>query len=98
MEDSIFCVFYFPGLSVTSDAPTELGYNTTLTASITTGDETTLYTFDLGNNDVIADQPDSTLTYNYASPGQYNATITAANPAMSVSTSIQVKHNFSAQK
>jgi uncharacterized repeat protein (TIGR01451 family) len=65
------------GLTLTNDSPTELGYLTTLTATVTAGSNIT-YTWAPGDNSSFITLH-SSFTYTYPAVGNYTAAVTAAN-------------------
>jgi predicted outer membrane repeat protein len=79
------------GLSAANDGPTLVGNLTTFTASVTFG-RAVSYQWDFGDGSFGSG---STAAHVYATPGQYVATVTAANGAGSLTaqTTVQVMAN-----
>jgi uncharacterized repeat protein (TIGR01451 family) len=74
------------GLTAINDGPTELGQVTTLSADITSGSSVT-YNWELGDTSIGFG---AVVTHTYAQAGNYIATVTAINPAGSVTATTTV--------
>jgi PKD repeat protein len=74
------------GLSVSDDRVLPLGATTSLTATITAGDDV-IYAWDFGDG-AIAEGPD--VTHAYSVIGSYTATVTAVNAKSVVSGTVQI--------
>jgi uncharacterized repeat protein (TIGR01451 family) len=74
------------GLTAANDGPTELGQATRLTADITSGSSVT-YNWELGDSNIGIG---AVVTHTYAQAGNYFATVTAINPAGSVTATTTV--------
>ncbi|XP_068100439.1 polycystin-1 isoform X2 [Hyperolius riggenbachi] len=77
------------GLVVTSDDPTEVGLQTIINASVTSGDYIT-WTFDMGDGNLL-ESNEPFINYTYAKDGNYTVNVTTRNPVNSLSEILQVK-------
>jgi uncharacterized repeat protein (TIGR01451 family) len=74
------------GLSVTSNAPTPMGFATSLTATLSAGSNVS-FTWDLGDGSVGAG---ASLTHLYPDIGVYRAVVTATNASSAASAEITI--------
>ena len=80
------------GLSVTSDSPTEVGFNASVRASLFGGNDSFVsYKFDCGDSDSTSTSSSPTTTCNYATAGHYMVRAQAFNPVSMIEASVQVR-------
>uniref|UniRef100_H2Y0K6 PKD1 protein n=1 Tax=Ciona intestinalis TaxID=7719 RepID=H2Y0K6_CIOIN len=79
-------------LTAWSDEPTEFTQTTTVSASVVTGNGTTLFlSYDFGDNSPVAEnQTQWNYIHTYSSTGIFHVTITATNPINSLNTTLEV--------
>ncbi|XP_078490549.1 LOW QUALITY PROTEIN: polycystin-1 [Ciona intestinalis] len=79
-------------LTAWSDEPTEFTQTTTVSASVVTGNGTTLFlSYDFGDNSpVVENQTQWNYIHTYSSTGIFFVTITATNPISSLNTTLEV--------
>lgn len=87
LEDTFFIEVPITGLSATNNSPTELGKETTLSATVTAGTHVTYtWNFDDDSNNATG----KTVTHTYQSVGTFHATVTATNSVNSSSATTVV--------